>query len=95
MLFNSCVDYDKIIEHNIVIRSKKEGDKIRIPKRNCTKSLRKVYNEKHILPDQRQRLAIIAFDNGEIIWAEKVGVDEKYIISENTKQAICITVLKD
>ena len=95
LLFNSCVDYDKIIEHNIVIRSKKEGDKIRIPKRNCTKSLRKVYNEKHILPDQRQRLAIIAFDNGEIIWAEKVGVDEKYIISENTKQAICITVLKD
>ena len=95
LLFNSCVDYDKIIEHNIVIRSRKEADKIRIPKRNCTKLLRKVYNEKHILPSNRSRLAIIARDDGEIIWAEEVGVDQKYSVSENTKQAIRITVLKD
>ena len=88
-------DYDKIIEHNIVIRSRKEADKIRIPKRNCTKLLRKVYNEKHILPSNRSRLAIIARDDGEIIWAEEVGVDQKYSVSENTKQAIRITVLKD
>ena len=90
LLFNSCFDYDKMNKH-IIIRSKRDSDKMRIFGRNCTKTLKKAYNEQKIPRITRGKLAVISQDN-DIIWAQNIGVSEKYALDENSVTAVKITV---
>ena len=90
LLFNSCFDYDKMNKH-IIIRSRRDSDKMRIFGRNCTKTLKKAYNEQKIPRITRGKLAVISQDN-DIIWAQNIGVSEKYALDENSVTAVKITV---
>ena len=91
LLFNFCFDYDKISEH-IIIRSKRDADKMRIFGRNCSKTLKKAYNDQKIPRFSRGKLAVIT-DGDEIIWAQNIGVSEKYALDENSVTAVKITVI--
>ncbi len=66
-------------------RTRKKGDIFRLPKRKCSKSLKKLFNELKIPIDKRAFLGILEDKScGDIVWIESIGVSEKYQISENT-----------
>lgn len=66
-------------------RTRKEGDIFRLPKRKCSKSLKKLFNELKIPIDERPFLGVLEDKScGNIVWIESVGVSEKYQINENT-----------
>lgn len=67
-------------------RTRKPGDKFSLPKRNCTKSLKKLFNEMKIPVHVRKDLKIL-FDkvSKEIVWIESIGVSSGYIVSRETK----------
>ncbi len=92
---NSISNYKR--EHDILFdakegfsyfefRTRRPGDKFSLPKRNCTKSLKKLFNEMKIPVRVRKDLKIL-FDkvNKEIVWIESIGVSSGYVISRKTK----------
>lgn len=89
-ILDNCFDYDKIYG-KAVIRSRMEGDSIRLRNRNCTKSIKKLFNERAIPISERNKVAIIADDSG-VIWVEGVGVTQRCEISEHTKNILVISV---
>ena len=68
-------------------RNRKEGDKFSLSKRNCTKSLKKLFNEFKIPIHIRDNLKIL-FDrkNKEIVWIESIGVSKNYVVSSETNK---------
>ena len=54
-----------------------------------TKSLKKLLNELKIPVNLRNNLPIIE-DNGEIVWIDKIGTSNKYILSSSTKNVAVV-----
>lgn len=81
-----AVDYDKIIG-TAKFRQKKDGDFFRDSKRNCTKNLKKLFNEKKLDYQQRQEITVGADEMG-IFWVEGFGYDQRVLINENTKKIL-------
>ena len=78
---------------NFEFRTKKEGDVFCPQKRNCTKVLRKLFNELKIPVKKRKELGILVDKScGDLVWVESIGVSEKYKINNNSKLIgqICI-----
>lgn len=63
--FDFYCDCDKIVG-NVYVRARNEGDSIVPENRNCTKSLKKLFNEYHIPVEKRNSIPIICDDNGVI-----------------------------
>ncbi len=91
--FDVCgaFDGDKI-KGELTLSPRKEGDRFTFRKRNVTKSLKKLFNELKIPPEERNRLAVLR-DGENIIWIEGVGVNSPYIPDENSK--IIFRIKKD
>lgn len=71
---------------NFEFRTRKQGDVFCPQNRNCTKSLRKFFNELKIPVQERNELGILVDKScNQIVWIESVGVSEKYKINKNTK----------
>ena len=87
----NCIDYDKI-PSGIVLRSRKAGDKIRLPRRNCTKSVKQLFNENKLLPQMRASTAIIA-DENRVYWVEGFGSGIDAAVCGNTKRVLIISAL--
>jgi len=49
---------------NISVSPRREGDKIKIPSRGVTKSLKKLFSEVHIAPSERDRIPVIRDEKG-------------------------------
>lgn len=88
LLLKNALDYDTIFG-NTIIRSRKEGDKLSIKQRNVTKSLKKLFNEAKIDPDKRNKIAVLADDNG-VLWVEGFGADKRAAVSSKTKNVLVI-----
>jgi tRNA(Ile)-lysidine synthase len=86
LFLKNAIDCDKI-EGSLVVRVKNEGDAIRLNNRNCTKSLKKLFNELKIPKELREYIPVAA-DDGGIVWVYGVGIDGRVAIDENTKTAI-------
>lgn len=93
LLFKNQIDYDKISACS-VLRSKRDGDSIRLWNRKCTKSLKKLFNEQKIPCDDRFRLAVIA-DETQVFWCERFGVSETAAVSETTKKILLIEITNE
>ena len=91
MLFNNYADYDKIISGPVATR-RHEGDKFTLQKRKATKPLKKLLNELKVPAALRDSLVMVR-DGGDIVFAEGIGVSEKYKIDINTAQAVKFSVL--
>lgn len=74
---------------NVIMRSRKAGDKMTLFPRNVTKTLKKLFNEAKIPQNERGRLAVLESD-GKLIWCEKFGVNAPYRVSRNTKMIAII-----
>lgn len=90
LFLNNSLDCDKIIG-NLVVRSRKTGDSIRLANRGCTKPLTKLYNEYEIPVNMRDTLPVIADDKG-VVWIHGIGVAERCCVKGNTKQIYLIEV---
>ena len=90
--FDFYCDYDKI-SGDIIIRKRAEGDRMSPNKRNCSKSLKKLYNELKIPEDKRGLVPVIADDKG-IIAISHYCIDERVCTDENTKKVLLFKVLE-
>lgn len=89
--FNYLLDYDKI-QGKVVLRSRTEGDKITLSKRGCTKTLKKLFNEKAIPPEKRNGIVVAADDNG-VLFVEGIGVDSRAETNKSTKKVLVLSFL--
>ena len=67
----NLIDCDKIIG-TPMLRTRLEGDVFSLPKRNVSKSLKKLFNEAKIPPEKRAFVPIISDDSG-IVWIYGFG----------------------
>lgn len=86
LLLKNAIDCDKICGE-IILRTRKTGDSIKLCGRNGTKDLRKLYNECKIPLIQRKNLPVAA-DDGGVVWVCGVGVSERVCVDKNTKTVL-------
>lgn len=84
------LDYDKI-HGKVFIRSREAGDRITLVSRNCTKSLKKLFNELSVPPEKRDTVAVVADDNG-LLALEGIGVDKRAAVTAETKNVMIIRI---
>lgn len=89
----STLDYGKICG-NLVLRKRQEGDKITLPIRKVTKSLKKLFNEMKISPEERDNIFVLA-DDKSVVWVEKIGVDARVVPGNDTKKYVNICLSEE
>ncbi len=82
------VDFSKI-DDIIIIRSRMPGDRISLPGRKCSKTLKKLFCEMKIPEEQRPFLPVIA-DPRVVIWVYGAGADAARLPDEKTEQIMFI-----
>ncbi len=91
-LLDNLIDCDTIIG-KLVLRSKENGDKITLKKRNVTKTLKKLFNEENIPVSERAEFPVLSDDKG-IVWVYKFGTNKRNFPTEKSKNIISIEVKK-
>jgi len=90
MLSYNLIDCDKI-QGDLVIRNRREGDKITLVNRKVTKSLKKLFNEEGVSPADRQKRVVIC-DNSGVVFVEGFGVNKRVSVNQDTKKFIDIEI---
>lgn len=85
LLANDSIDYDKI-NGDLTMRPRKSGDKIRLNGRP-QKSLKKLFCEMKIPADTREKIPVIADDDG-VVSVLGIGCDQRVLAEENTKRIL-------
>ncbi len=85
LFLKNAIDCGKIIG-SLVVRTRMPADEIRLKGRNCTKLLKKLFNELKI-PDDMREIIPVAADEMGVVWIYGIGVAERVCIDENTKTA--------
>jgi tRNA(Ile)-lysidine synthase len=66
------------------LTGRKEGDSVRLPLRQCSKTLKKLYNERHIPLAARDAIPVLRDESGIVLLAG-ITCDERVQITKNTK----------
>ena len=90
LLLDNLIDCDTI-NGNLVLRSRKEGDKIKLPKRNVTKTLKKLFIEDNIPQEKRDLIPVLVDDDG-VIWVAGYGVNKGNALKKSTKNILSVSV---
>ena len=90
-LFPYCVDYDKLTGV-VSVRNRRDGDRFSSAYRGCTKSLKKIFSEKHYSAEKKDSVLILTDDTG-IVWVEGEGPAEGRQIGPETKTALRFNTL--
>ncbi len=85
---NDTLDCDKIIG-SPKVRTRMEGDAIRLKNRGCTKSLNKLFTENKIPTVIRDKVPVIADDKG-VIWVYGVGMADRVSPTSKSKNLLVI-----
>lgn len=88
--FDFYCDYDKICG-NISIRCRDEGDTISPANRNCTKTLKKLFNELRINIEDRDSIPLICDEKG-VIGVYGYCIDERVSIDSDTVNVVLINI---
>ena len=88
--FINCIDCDKI-KGSLILRNRKDGDKVKLFKKAHTKTLKKLFNEQKIDPGIRSTLAILSDDEG-IVWIENFGVSARACVDGSTKKYFTVNI---
>lgn len=88
---NGIADSDKI--RGAVFRSRREGDRFRFPRREHSKSLKNLFNENNITPDDRYGVPFLA-DDEHILWIHGAGVSHYAAVDEDTKEYVKIIFMR-
>ncbi len=92
LLLKNTLDCDKIVGQ-LVLRTRRVGDTIRLKNKNCTKTLKKLFCEYKILEHERDVWPILCDDLG-VVWIYKIGVAERCAASDSSVQIYKIDVKK-
>ena len=84
LLSKNFIDCDTIVG-DLKIRTRLEGDTIKLRGRNCTKSLKKLFSELKIPTEDRDNIPVAADDKG-IVWIYNVGVSDRNAVTDTTKK---------
>ncbi len=87
-ILESYIDYDKICG-DVVVRSRMEGDRITLPSRNVTKTLKKLFIEMKIPVEQRNNIPVIA-DDEKVLWVWGIGYNKVCSVDKKTKRVLKI-----
>lgn len=90
MLSYNLLDCDKICG-KIVLRNRREGDSISLINRNITKSLKKLFSEAKLSPQDRQHRIVVCDDNG-VIFVEGFGPHNRVAVGQDTKKILRIDI---
>lgn len=82
-------DYDKI-EEGIIIRNRKDGDKMVPIGMKGTKKIKDIFINSKVPKENRDIIPIVCFDE-KIAWIVGVKVSEQFKVTSNTKQILKIT----
>lgn len=85
------LDYDRIIGR-LLVRCRQEGDKIKLFPSDCTKSLKKLFNEKAVAPEIRASLPMLADGEG-VILIPKIGFASRVKLTAKTERVLKINVV--
>ena len=88
--FDFFCDCDKIIG-SVSVRGREQGDHISPAGRNCTKTLKKLFNELRIPAENRNNIPVISDDNG-VIGVYGYCVDERVKADKNTENYLVVNV---
>lgn len=66
----------KLDNNNLVFRTRRAGDSFTLPKRNVSKTLKKLFNELKI-PEEKRDSVMLAADGSEVLWIEGVGASKQ------------------
>lgn len=91
LLLINAIDCDKICG-KVTLRSRLPQDEIRLFKRNCTKTLKKLFNEAKIDDVARDGIPVLA-DEAGVVWVSGFGVAERCAVTENTENIWGVRVL--
>ncbi|MGI6745276.1 MAG: tRNA(Ile)-lysidine synthase [Firmicutes bacterium ADurb.Bin300] len=86
LLMKNLIDYDTICG-KLTLRGRKQGDKITLPKRNVTKTLKKLFNEERIDEKIRDLIPVLADEHG-VVWVFGIGTDLKNAANEKSTNVI-------
>ena len=92
-LFDNSLDYDRI-PLTSVFRTRRAGDVFTLPKRNVTKTVKKLFTEMKIPKEQRDSIVMLA-DGNEIMWIEGTGASEKHKVNAGTSRVLVILTDKE
>lgn len=82
---NSCCDYDKI-KGVVFLRNRRNGDRIALPDRNFTSSVKKLFNA-HVPKEDRDFTAMLCDEDG-LFFVEGFGCADRVKIDFNTKHIL-------
>ncbi len=88
--FDFYCDCDKIVG-SVTVRSRIQGDQITIAGRNCSKSLKKLFNELRIPAESRTRVPVIADDAG-VIGVAGVAVSQRVCADQSSKRIMTLNI---
>ena len=83
---NKVLDYDSICG-SLIIRNRRPGDKIKVAGSSCTKTLKKLFNEKHL--ENRNNIPVLADELG-VCWVQGLGCADRCKIKKNTEKILFI-----
>lgn len=90
LLLYNVIGCDRISK-DLVIRNKRPGDRITLYKRSVTKSLKKLFYEQKIKPQDRSRQIVIADKDG-VLWVQSAGPDKRALPKDKNSEIYEITV---
>ncbi|MEG2203603.1 MAG: tRNA lysidine(34) synthetase TilS, partial [Oscillospiraceae bacterium] len=88
--FKNVLDCDRL-DKILTVRSRQEGDTLRLVGRGCTKSFKNLFQEAKIPLGQRDAAAVLE-SRAEIVWAEHFGVSESAAVTEQTRRAVLVQI---
>lgn len=83
---NKVLDYNSTVG-TLVLRNRRAGDKMRVAGSSCTKTLKKLFNEKHL--DKRNSRLVLADDLG-VAWVQGIGCADRCKIKDTTNEILVI-----
>ncbi|MDD6704708.1 MAG: tRNA lysidine(34) synthetase TilS [Clostridiaceae bacterium] len=83
---NKVLDYDSICG-GLIIRNRRPGDKIKLAGSSCTKTLKKLFSEKHF--ENRNNIPVLADELG-VCWVQGLGCADRCKIKKNTEKILFI-----
>lgn len=89
---NSCLDYDKI-KGNIVLRPRQYGERVRLPARPFTSSLKKLIQS--AVPAQRRATLHTLADSEGMVFAEYIGAVDRVRVDETTHRLLILEVVEE
>lgn len=83
---NKVLDYSGIVG-SVCVRNRRPGDKMRVAGSSCTKSLKKLFNEKKL--KNRNNIPILADEKG-ILWVRGIGCADRCKITDKTENILIV-----